>query len=126
MKEIIKNKLLESDNLVDLLSTALYGNEWFSATYYPQFNNLISPQSECREDKLADVLKGGGFIVITDWEDDESEHEVTLDRIVDAICKMAIEQPKVYGRLITFDGEADFYDADCVLQYAVYDEWVYG
>lgn len=126
MNEIIKTKVLEGDNLISLLSTAFYGSEWFYATRSDKYENLIRPQSECREEKWADILKGGGSIVVVDVEDEESEHEINLNDIVRALAKISVEYPKVYGRVMCFDGSADFYDCDCVIQFAVYGDWIYG
>lgn len=125
-KEIIKQALLKEDNLVDLLSTAFYGSSWFSATREEKYDHLIKPTSECREEKWADILKGGGKIKVIDWEEDEEEHDLSLDDIVKGLEKLAEKHLHVYTRVMTFDGDADFYDADAVIQFAIFGEWVYG
>ena len=125
-KEIIRLALLKEDNLVDLLSTAFYGSSWFSVLRDEAFEHLIKPTSECREDKWADVLKGGGKIRVMDWEDDETQYDLSLDDIVNGLMKLQEEHLHVYARVMTFDGDADFYDADAVIQYAIFGKWVYG
>ena len=124
LKNIIRQTLLKGENLVDLLSTAFYGNSWFSCEVDDKWKYLIKSSSECREDKWADVLKGGGKITVVDWEDDKSRHDISLDDIVKGLEKLYDEHLHVYARAIENDG--DFYDADAVIQYAVYGEWVYG
>lgn len=124
-QEVIRQALLKEDNLVDLLSTAFYGSSWFSGTIPEKCRHLVKPTSECREDKWADVLKNGGCIIVYDWEE-EKEYELTLDAIVKGMEKLSGEHLNVCARVMTFDGDADFYDADAVIQYAIFGEWVYG
>lgn len=129
-KEVIKRQLLKGEtkgeNLVDLLSTAFYGSSWFTASVDKEkYGNLIQPTSECREEVWTDVLMGGGTLIVEDFEED-SEYEISLDDICKAIAKLHDEHLNVYARIMSFDGEADYYDADAVIQYAVFGEWVYG
>ena len=125
IKEIIKNFLLKGENLIDLLSTAFYSSPWFyGAIDKEKYGNLIQPTSECREEKWADVLKGNGKMIVIDAEDDDTEHEISLQDIINAFEIIIIKHPKLYARLI--EQEDDFYDADAVIQYAVFGEWVYG
>lgn len=125
-KEIIRQTLLKEDNLVDLLSTAFYGSDWFSVIRDEAFEHLIRQESECREEKWADILKGGGKVRVIDWEDDEKQYDLSLDDICNGLMKLHNEHLHVYARVLTFDGDADFYDADAVIQYAIFGEWVYG
>ena len=125
-QQIIRQALLKEDNLVDLLSTAFYGSPWFSVSVDESFSHSIKPTSDCREEKWADVLKAGGKIRITDWEDDETQYDLSLDDIVKGIEKLSESHLHVYSRVMTFDGDADFYDADAVIQFAIFGEWVYG
>lgn len=128
-KEIIRLALLKEDNLVDLLTTAFYGSYWFSARIPDEYKKLVNPDSECREEKWADVLKKGGKIMVIDWEEEdenESEHLIDLNDICKGLMKLHNEHLHVYARVMTFDGDADYYDADAVIQYAIFGEWVYG
>lgn len=123
--DYITKRLQDKENLVDLLSTALYGNFWAGAYTKDEYKDLIKPDSECIEDEWADILLGGGKLTITDCEEDE-EFDIDLPTIAKAIRKVRKEEPEIYARVIKFDGDADMIDADCVLQYAVFGEWVYG
>jgi hypothetical protein len=73
MKTEIKVTDLEHEDLVNLLSTALYGNNTFAASYdrniYESLENTIG---DCFEDKMADMLLAGHKIAIIDlWADGE-------------------------------------------------------
>ena len=133
-KEVIKRQLLKGEtkgeNLVDLLSTAFYGSTWFTASVDKEkYGNLIKPSSEYREQIWADVLMGGGTLIVTETEtevDDEVEHEISLKDICKGITKLHDKHLNVYARVMAFDGSADFYDADAVIQFAVFGEWVFG
>lgn len=124
-KEIIRLTLLKEDNLIDLLSTAFYNSSWFTAYIPDEYKHLVNLNSECREDKWADVLKKGGKICVVDWEEDE-KHLIDLNDICNGLIKLQEEHLHVYARVMTFDGDADFYDADAVIQYAIFGKWVYG
>lgn len=123
--DYITKRLQDKENLVDLLSTALYGNFWAGAYTKDEYKELINPDSECIEENWADVLLGGGKLTITDCEEDE-EFDIDLPKLAKAIRKIREVEPEIYARVIKFDGSADMIDADCVIQYAVFGEWVYG
>ena len=69
MKTQIKVTELEHEELVDLLSTALYGSSWFEASYDKnKYNAIKEKHGNCFEDALADMLIAGHKISITDLE----------------------------------------------------------
>ena len=71
MKTEIKVTNIEHEELVDLLSTALYGSTWFDASYDKKvYESLTKKTGECFEDKLADMLLNGHKIAIIDLEAD--------------------------------------------------------
>ena len=75
MKTEIKVIELEHEDLVDLLSTALYGSTWFDASYNKEvYESLTNTTGECFEDKLADMLLNGHKIAITDEEADGEKY----------------------------------------------------
>lgn len=68
-KNNLKIKSLSHDDLVNFLSTALYGSSYLSAEYDKEFYNSIPEDQrhgDCYEDKMADVLLNGGTIYIFD------------------------------------------------------------
>ena len=51
---------LSHDDLVDILSTGLYGSSWFEADYDRKiYESLEKKQGDCYEDALADMLLAG-------------------------------------------------------------------
>lgn len=71
---------------------------------------------------VAKILLAGGSVKITDNEEDvEPKYDLTLDRLIIGIQKNAEERP--------WDCDLDNYDADtcdCIIQYAIFDEVVFG
>ena len=139
MKTEIKVTELEHDELVDLLSTALYGSTWFDASYDKNiYEKLENTQGECFEDKLADMLLNGHKITITDMEADGesySEKFVKFEgKYQNAVYEIELNDflnvasTKKGFRLLedVLSGEGDYYTADAFLQRVVFDEEVYG
>lgn len=71
---------------------------------------------------VAKIILAGGSVKITDNEEDvEPEYDLTLDRLIVGIQKNAEERP--------WDCDLENYDAttcDCIIQYAIFDEVVFG
>ena len=141
MKTEIKVTELEHDELVDLLSTALYGSTWFDASYNKEvYESLTKTTGECFEDKLADMLLNGYKITITDYE---AEGEKYSDKFVkftgageykNAVYEVGLQDfldvasTQKGFRLLedVLSGEGDYYTADAFLQRVVFGEEVYG
>lgn len=137
MKTKITVTEFEHEELVDLLSTALYGSTWFEADYDSNiYNSLKNKKGDCFEDKLADMLLAGHKITIIDHEaqgesyskkcvgfDDESAiYEVTLKDFL----KTASTQ-KGYKLLEeVLSGDGDYYTGDAFLQRVVFGDEIYG
>lgn len=124
MKTEIKVTSIEHEELVDLLSTALYGSNWFAARYDRSlYETIENKQGECFEDKLADMLLAGHKISIVDGEDDgESVYEIGLQDFLD------VASTKRGYQLLedVLSGAGDYYTADSFLQRVVFGEEVYG
>ena len=139
MKTEIKVTAMSHDELVDLLSTALYDSQWFVASYDREiYESLACVTGECFEDKLADMLLAGHNITIIDIEADGEKHSDKCVRFEgqydDAIYEVGLNDflevastPKGY-KLINevLSGEGDYYTADSFLQRVVFGEEVYG
>ena len=71
---------------------------------------------------MAEILLNGGEVEITDLEgDEEPKYKLTLERLLVGIQKNEEKRP--------FDCDLENYDAitaDCIFQYALYDEVVFG
>lgn len=139
MKTEIKVTELEHDELVDLLSTALYGSTWFEASYNKDiYEKLETTHGECFEDKLADMLLNGHKIAFTDMEAEgesysnkfvkfEGKHQNAIYEVeLNDFLKVA--STKKGFRLLedVLSGEGDYYTADAFLQRVVFGEEVYG
>ena len=139
MKTEIKVTELEHEELVDLLSTALYGSTWFDASYDKNiYEKLETTHGECFEDKLADMLLNGHNITITDMEADGESYSKKFVRFegeyqnavyeVELNDFLKVASTKKGFRLLedVLSGEGDYYTADAFLQRVVFGEEVYG
>lgn len=139
MRTEIKVLSFTHDDLVNLLSTALYGSSWFYAEYDRTiYDTLKKTKGDCFEDKLADMLLAGHKITIVDMdaegvkysdkcvrideEDESAVYEVKLEDF------LQIASTKDGYNLVTevLSGDGDFWTADAFLQRVVFGEEVYG
>lgn len=139
---------LSHDELVNLFSTATYGNNWLSAYYDKDKYNGLFAVNECFEDKLASILLKGGTIEFIDgnaedendkygnvnkaaYWDNENDcmcYPVTLQDITDGLGRASESD---YGRkcLNEFadeNGDFDICIAENLVQYIIFGELVYG
>jgi hypothetical protein len=127
----------DHEDLVNLLSTALYGSSWFGASYDKKiYNTLTKTEGDCFEDALADMLLAGHKITITDYyaegesyskkcvgfDGEDANYEVTLKDF------LKVASTKQGFKLVedVLDGDGDFCTADAFLQRVVFGEEVYG
>lgn len=62
------------EEIVNLLSTALYGSTYMSADYNREKYKRLFKEGDCYEDKMARILLEGGAITVTDgYAQDEDE-----------------------------------------------------
>ena len=138
MKTKITVTAIDHDELVDLLSTALYDSSWFGADYDSDtYKKLENTTGECFEDKLADMLLSGHHITIIDYEADGESYSSKCTKITadgDAVYKVGLEDflkvasTKKGFQLLSevLDGSGDYYTADAFLQRVVFGEEIYG
>ena len=138
MKTKITVTEINHDELVDLLSTALYDSSWFGANYNRDiYEKLKNTTGECFEDKLADMLLSGHQITIIDYEADGESYSSKCTKITadgDAVYKVGLEDflkvasTKTGFKLLSevLDGTGDYYTADAFLQRVVFGEEIYG
>ena len=139
MKTEIKVTEIEHDELVYLLSTALYGSTWFDASYDKKiYGSLKKTTGECFEDKLADMLLAGHNITFIDLEADGESYSKNFVRFEgkyqNAVYEVKLNDfLKVASTEEGFDllkevlsGEGDYYTADAFLQRVVFGEEIYG
>lgn len=133
---------LSQDDLVELLSSSLYGSYWASVKYdsieYKQLPN--AEENDCIEDKCAKLLLAGKTIEIADreseeehygklphkWDEEEyaMNYTISLKDIKKGINKCFKTNPKAVINLI--EQEEDFCDADSILQTIVFGKEIYG
>lgn len=138
MKTKITVTEINHEELVDLLSTALYDSSWFGANYNRDiYEKLENTTGECFEDKLADMLLSGHQITIIDYEADGESYSSKCTKITadgDAVYKVGLEDflkvasTKTGFKLLSevLDGTGDYYTADAFLQRVVFGEEIYG
>lgn len=151
MKVQIKVIELSHANLVDILSTALYGCGWLKVDYDTEFLKSIPDEKksgDCFEDHLADVLLNGGKIEITDeeadgqlykvrgvpcyleevtWWDSEESYQVGVYELSLKAILRACSTPRGYSLLLdTLNGQGDYYTANNLLQIALFGKEIYG
>lgn len=120
----------DTENLATLLSTASYGNDWFmfDAPSKEECEFFIQNYAEqkkylCIEDEWAEILLGGGMITIIDTEEN-CPHTLNIDMLLLGASKLLDEHPMVMARI--FAKKDDLTDADALIQYALFGEWIYG
>ena len=138
MKTKITVTSIDHDELVDLLSTALEGSNWFGASYDKTlYESIQEPNGYCLEDKLADMLIAGHQITIIDYEADGESYSSKCTRITadgDAVYKVGLDDflkvasTKKGFQLLSdvLDGTGDYWTADAFLQRVVFGEEIYG
>lgn len=97
---------IKHEELVNLLSTALYGSTYMSAYYDREKYKRLFKEGDCYEDKMARILLEGGEITVTDgfaedayevwskkgrWNKDleEAQYTITLKDIEEGL-RMAL------------------------------------
>lgn len=130
IKDVLTKKFLS-----DWLSTAIYGNFWCECSTHVDTTDDVYENAKknntCREEIWADVLLNGGALNIVDveeWdlddENSEAEHKLTLADIEKVIPLFMLNYPRQWANII--EGQDDLIDADALLQFAVFGDWIYG
>lgn len=122
-------KEYDSDDLVDLLATAMCGcSYWCSELDYDDNEykearaKLIKNGNNepCYEDILVEMLESGKSLYWVDCEDNTS-NELTLEKLLNGIRLNAENRPH--------DCDLESGDAetmDCIIQYALFDDVIFG
>lgn len=135
--EIKKELTITTQDVVDyVLCCEAGGFDYWAEICYKEedytaaWARLLGPDNKseadiCYEDVLADILERGcadgshGKLTVYDREEDK-EHELTLEKLLDG-----------WKKYVEKSGNDDFdqYDADNadgILQYAIFGDWIYG
>ena len=149
----IETKITEitHEDLVNLFSTALYGNERLGVYYYvgDYKGKPFEDPDDCVEDKYAKILLNGGKIFVTDFyaedsdehygeiehawneEDETMNYTITLKDIENGLAKAASSSEpycrKSFSNFAENDCiDFDLNDADTLMQIIVFGEVIYG
>lgn len=145
MKLISAISEITHDDLVELFSTALYGCEIFVVDW-PNDHPEIFKEGDCIEDKLARCLLNGHHIIIGDryseevfygdlphrWDDENEcmDYTVKLSDIENGLNKAlnygGWPQRYVYNLCNSDEGDFDYPQALCLLQFILFGEEIYG
>ena len=119
-------KDLNKETLVDIFSTVTYGSDWLEICRPKKFDSLVKEGSECREEKWADILLGGGYIVAHEYEDEEEpiRHKITLDMMKKGLEVFKDKWPYDYADFITEN--EDYCTCSNLMQCVLFGEVVYG
>lgn len=114
----------KQENLEDLLATASCGSPWFEYGALKKFSKQYPPeQFTCREERWAKILLDGGYIMVCDVED-EKDYKLTLEMLKKA---WQSDDPQVArAKADILDDDYDIYDADAIIQCALFGEVLYG
>lgn len=120
----VKRKITEED-ITNIIVDGLEGGIVYWAMLHndtEEFEKYYNTTDLATAEIVAKILLNGGSVKITDNEEDvEAVYDLTLDRLLIGIQKNAEERP--------WDCDLENYDAttcDCIIQYAIFDEVVFG
>jgi len=119
---------LTQQDINDLISTALEGgiNYWCGNAEIKYNADCtmfgVSAEDESKVEFISDVVGYGGVLILFDGESN-AEWELDLNKMVNGITKHCNENGLSIVELMdNFDAD----DADCIVQYAVMNELVFG
>lgn len=144
----VEIKEVSHEDLVNLLSTSLYGSQVFWGKRLAEYKPLENKgEGNCIEDKMANVLLNDGRIAFIDIEaegeiyknkgvlgfineDGDAEYHFDLKAIKNGL-KKALESKERYLQLAAFDflvddGSFDATDAENLMQMVLFGEVIYG
>lgn len=141
----IKVTSFNHEDLVNILSTALYGCDYLSADYEQTDYEFVPEdqrEGDCYEDKMADILLNGSPIYVTDYyaegesmgklpfrldADDPADGPVTYQVYIKDFYKGASTKEGMgYATELLIKEEGDYYTANNLLQIILFGEVVYG
>lgn len=143
MKFEVKIKEMSHDELVNLFSTALYGNTAFACDYSKEERDKVFDKNDCIEDIIAKILLNSGSVDIIDRHSEEGDepyseyaywdecwgnyvYPITLDDVFKGL-ELASEDEYGNKHFMAFiNQQADMIDADVLMQYICYGEAIYG
>lgn len=130
MKVELKVKVLElsEDNIVTIMSGASYGiSYWCSEMALEEgMYKKYRKEDDCIEDVYARALKNGCAMVFTDIEDEDEKYYLTYDKLLKGVEKFIESGRCVNINKIFEEGNEDANDMDYIIQYALFDDIIFG
>ena len=120
----VKKKITEEE-ITNLIVDGLEGGITYWAMLHndtPEFKEYYKNTDLATAEIVAEIILKGGSVKITDREEEvDAEYNLTLERLLVGIEKNAAERP--------YDCDLENYDADtcdAIIQYAIFDEVIFG
>ena len=129
MKFTFKITELTHRELSDFLCTALFQSFWANVDYDVKDEEGIEIESQYEtatiEEAMASILLNGKTITISDKEDGQ-EWKVDLDTLLKGFDKVAENRDYRHHVWNFITQDYDYYDADIILQFAIFGEETYA
>ena len=123
--EYTVKKTITAEELKDIIIDGLESGIGYWATLHndtEEFEKYYAETDLPTSEIVAEILFNGGSVKITDIEEgEEPKYDLTLDRLLKGIQMNAEERPH--------DCDLENYDAittDAILQYAIFDDVIFG
>lgn len=127
--EINVVKVYDTDDLVNILSCITVDCPWcreidYEADCYADAKQRLKDKGNndiCYEEVLVEILEGGESIYFIDAEDSDEVYELTLKKLLNGI-KLNAENRPDDSSIEDGDGET----MDCIIQYALFGDVIFG
>lgn len=121
-EHIIKiEKRITTDDIVNILCCESGGFDyWCNLKFKDEDYKANRLEDDCYEDVLAKILENGKSLIVNDFEEEET-YELTLEKLLNGIELNYKNRP--------FDcdiEDGDATTADCILQYSIFGDVIYG
>ena len=128
MKFEVKVLELSEEDIATIMSGASYGVAYWCSEMgleegkYQEYKK----EDDCIEDVYARALKDGCAIMFKDREDEDEKYYLTYDRLLKSVQKF-IDTRRCEDIFSIFeDGNEDSEDMDYIIQYALFDDILFG
>lgn len=126
-------RTLKEEVLLDVLTTAIEGGigywacllndkDWVAARKQWKAEHYDIP---CYCDTALQVMKNGKAVKFEDAEDEDEVWELTMEKFLNGIKMYEEKRGRNITKIID-DCDFDADDADCIIQYALFNEVVFG
>lgn len=124
--EITRKFDISEEQMADLLVTAFEGgiNYWCGKVEITAMPKKTSPEGNFNNISASDIVSKGGTVALHDIEDPDEVNWLTRDKML-----VGISKTMDWGKFATVEDLMDNHDAetaDVIVQYAVFNEIVFG